>query len=115
VQNTNYSASVQQVVDIIQHHYHEPVQITDIADELHLNAVYLGQLFKKETGQTFSQYLADWRINRAKSLLRQGGLDIGLIAEEVGYQNNGYFYKVFKKQVGVSPRVYREQERQIKA
>jgi two-component system response regulator YesN len=42
-------------------------------------------------------------------------LDIGLIAEEVGYQNNGYFYKVFKKQVGVSPRVYREQERQIKA
>lgn len=114
VTDTRYSDSVQTMRSLVKQYYARPLQLTDIAERLHLNPVYLGQLFKKETGQTFSQYLADWRITQAKVLLRQGQLDIGLIAETVGYQNNGYFYKVFKKQVGVSPRTFREQNRLVR-
>lgn len=114
VTDTRYSDSVQTMRSLVKQYYARPLQLTDIAERLHLNPVYLGQLFKKETGQTFSQYLADWRITQAKVLLRQGQLDIGLIAETVGYQNNGYFYKVFKKQVGVSPRTFREQNRLLR-
>lgn len=113
VHDNHFSASVQRVVELIQKQYQDPLQLTEIADDLHLSPIYLGQLFKKETGATFSQYLVNWRIERAKAILRRSDTDIGQIAELVGYQNNGYFYKVFKKQVGVSPRVYRAQERQM--
>ncbi|WP_436667694.1 helix-turn-helix domain-containing protein, partial [Latilactobacillus sakei] len=79
-----------------------------VASELHLNAVYLGQLFKQEVGRSFAQFLNDYRVDVAVDLLRDSDLDIGQIAEAVGYQNSSYFYKLFKKQTGMSPGDYRK-------
>ena len=72
-----------------------------------MNADYLGRLFRKETGERFSNYLLAARIERAKRLIAESGqssLRIGAIAEAVGFGNNPqYFSQVFKKHTGLTP------------
>lgn len=72
-----------------------------------MNADYLGRLFRKETGERFSNYLLAARIERAKRLIAdsgQSGLRISAIAEAVGFGNNPqYFSQVFKKHTGLTP------------
>jgi len=76
-----------------------------------MNADYLGRLFRKETGERFSNYLLAARIERAKRLIAETGpaqLRIGAIAEAVGFGNNPqYFSQVFKKHTGFTPTEYK--------
>ncbi|THF73603.1 response regulator [Cohnella fermenti] len=83
------------------------ISLHAVAERLLLHPVWLSQLFKKETGRTFSEYLIDWRLNKAKLLLKESPLKIYEIAEKVGYQDLQHFGKLFKKRVGVSPKEYR--------
>jgi two-component system response regulator YesN len=73
-----------------------------------MNESYLSDLFKKETGSSFSSYLSNVRIDQSKDLLRQVDLKTQDIAEMVGYNNSRYFIKVFKKNTGMTPSEYRE-------
>lgn len=102
-----YSHNVALMRDLVQAHYDEPLTLGAVADDLHMNAVYLGQLFKQETGRSFSQYLNDARLGAAMGLLRNTGRDVNEIALATGYQNPSYFYKLFKQQTSMSPREYR--------
>lgn len=102
-----YTRNVQAMRQIVHDRYYESLTLTQVALELHLSPVYLGQLFKQETGRTFAQYLNDWRVRMAVDRLRHSEDDVIEIAQSVGYQNPSYFYKLFKKQMGVSPREYR--------
>ena len=103
-----FSRNVLAMRQIIQKRYPEQLSLAVVASELHLNAVYLGQLFKQEVGRSFAQFLNDYRVDVAVDLLRDSDQDIGQIAEVVGYQNSSYFYKLFKKQTGMSPGDYRK-------
>ncbi|WP_461226232.1 response regulator transcription factor [Lacticaseibacillus suihuaensis] len=103
-----YSRNVTEVLAIIQSRFKEPLTLGEIAGELHLSPVYLGQQFKKEVGQTVAQYLNDYRINQAIQLLERTEMDVNEIAHEVGYQTASYFFKTFKKQLNMSPGEYRE-------
>lgn len=71
-----------------------------------MNAVYLGQLFKKEMLIPFKQYLTEIRIEKAKELLRSGEYKVYQVSGMVGYQTTQYFSTVFKKVTGVSPAEY---------
>lgn len=102
-----FSRNVLAMRQIVHDRYAEQLTLTQVALELHLSAVYLGQLFKQETGRTFAQYLNDWRVRIAVDLLQNSEDDVTEIAQAVGYQNPSYFYKLFKKQMGMSPREYR--------
>lgn len=104
----HYSRNVKAVRHIVHQRYAEPLTLSNVADELHLNAVYLGQLFKQETGRSFAQYRNDWRVSVAIEMLRNAELDINQIALTVGYTNPNYFYKIFKEQTGMSPQKFRE-------
>lgn len=104
----HYSRNVKAVRHIVHRRYAEPLTLSNVADELHLNAVYLGQLFKQETGRSFAQYRNDWRVSVAIEMLRNAELDINQIALAVGYTNPNYFYKIFKDQTGMSPQKFRE-------
>jgi two-component system, response regulator YesN len=75
--------------------------------QYHIHPVYLGHLFHKETGENFTEYINRYRIERAKELLRNSSTKVQDIAKNVGYWETGYFYKQFKKFVGVSPRDFR--------
>jgi len=86
----------------------ETLTLGKLASEVFfMNADYLGRLFRKETGERFSNYLLAARIERAKQLIAAAGpspLRIGAIAEAVGFGNNPqYFSQVFKKHTGLTP------------
>lgn len=103
-----YSGNTQHMLEIIMERYAEDLSLKVVADELYLNVMYLGQLFKKETKKSFSQYLNQYRIKEAQNLLVHSDNNINEIAVAVGYTSAGYFYKNFKKICGISPKEFRE-------
>lgn len=103
-----YSEMVQQVLDILAERYMEDLTVKSVAEELHVNAVYLGQLFKKETERSFAQFLNQIRMKKAQNLLLYTTDTINEIAEETGYNNTNYFSKMFKKLNGLSPKEFRD-------
>ena len=107
-----HSAMMNQVLHYIQQHLHEEsMTLTKLANEIfYMNVDYLGKLFKKETGEKFSQYVMNMRMNEAKSMIEsQDTVKISQIAEKVGFGNNPqYFSQVFKKVTGLSPTEYKK-------
>lgn len=97
------STKIADVIAYIHAHYAEDITLSDAADGVYLNAAYLSRLFKKETGRTFSDYLTEVRIDAATRLIESSNLFIYEIAQQSGYRNLKYFYKVFKKVKGYSP------------
>lgn len=89
------------------HNYWEPLTIERMAEYLGLNKCYFCQLFKKETGKTYSQFLNEIRIEKSKELLKNTDMSILDIALSVGYNNQNYYTMAFKKITGVTPLKYR--------
>lgn len=97
---------IREVKEYVQRHYDREIKLAEIAELLHVNKNYLSQLFKKVTGDTFVSYLNKYRIEKAKTKLREGRYLIYEISEMVGYQNPTYFSQVFKSITGMSPSEY---------
>ena len=87
----------------------DSLSIRSAADYLHVSAPYLGRVFKRTTGQSFSDYLNDLRISRAKTMLINPSYTAGYIASELGFCNQSYFQVIFKRKVGTTPGEYRAQ------
>lgn len=100
---------VDQAMAYAEEHYVDNITTQSVAEELGLSRNYFGQLFKKETGTVFSEYLSKLRIQKAKKLLRGSNLKIYQISEQVGIEDSFYFSSLFKKFAGLSPSEYREQ------
>ncbi|HER2177857.1 TPA: helix-turn-helix transcriptional regulator, partial [Streptococcus pyogenes] len=98
---------ISEAVAYVEAHLSEHVTLREIADMLHLNSSYFSVLFKEQIGINFSEFLTRTRIQRAKEMLVQTALPISEIAEQVGYQTDKYFIKVFKSLEGLSPSKYR--------
>lgn len=89
--------------------YMDPdLSITEIAGHLNFNAAYLCSLYKNRTRKTINGALTEIRMNAAKELLSRTTLKLYEVAERVGYRDAKYFTRLFSKEVGVSPRQYRE-------
>lgn len=97
-----------QILSIIERDYGKNLTISDVAEEVYLSANYTGILFKKEMGQTFSDYLVRFRLEKAAQLLRGTHLKVYHIGSMVGYNNISYFCSAFKSAYGVTPSEYRE-------
>ncbi len=78
------------------------MSLNHVADIFHINANYLGRIFKRETGKRFVDYLVNIRVEKAKALLQRGDLEVQDIAHAVGYNQVKYFRMVFKKHTGMS-------------
>ncbi|MEK3854150.1 response regulator transcription factor [Cytobacillus sp. FSL H8-0458] len=102
------SPIVQNVLDYIHAHYDQGVSLKTLGQQFHVNAIYLGQLFQKELGVVFSEYLNRFRLEKAKELLRTTHYRAGEIGKMVGYSDTTYFYKQFKKTVGTTPSEWRK-------
>lgn len=85
----------------IEEHFDEKISLKDVAENLNLSKHYLCNIFKKETGDNMSHYINALRIEKAKRLLLQDK-KIKEVFEEVGYSNQQYFSKVFKKFTGMT-------------
>lgn len=101
------SPIVQQVLNYIHKNYADEFSLKLLGQQYNIHPVYLGQLFHKETGETFTEYINKYRIDKAKEMLRTTNLKVHEIARNAGYWETGYFYKQFKKHVGISPTDYK--------
>ncbi len=90
-------------VHFIREHHSQPLNLDVVAAEVGLSSAYFSRLFKEQVGLGFSDYLARVRVEAAKALLRQG-MPIADVSQQVGYSDQSYFSKVFKKLAGESPR-----------
>lgn len=99
----NFSKKVQQALQYIHQYYPQDISVDTVAEVLGISGVYLSQIFKKETGQTFLEYLTEYRIQVAKGLLERGDYKIYEVAAMVGYKTSQYFSQVFRKVTGMVP------------
>lgn len=103
-----YSPVIQQIVNYVNDKYYEELSLKLLSNKYNINSSYLGQLFIKEVGMSFSDYLNSVKNSKAKELLLSTNMKINDIAKEVGFIDTSYFYRKFKKYYGVSPSVFRE-------
>lgn len=95
------------IKEYVDTHYMEEVTPQNLAERFHINVSYLSQLFKKESGVTYTEYLTSLRIKNACRLLSTSNEKIAEIAERVGFHDYFYFTRVFKKMMDMSPSEYR--------
>jgi len=100
--------SIEEILHFIHEHYQEQLSVTHIANLFQIERRHLAYLFKRYTGMSPLNYLTEYRIRRSKELLRQADYSITKVAELVGFEDNLYFSRIFKKRTGCSPSAYRE-------
>ncbi|WP_141503128.1 response regulator transcription factor [Paenibacillus luteus] len=100
---------IHKIKTYIDQNYSKNISLRIIAGQFYFNPAYLGQLFKKNYGMYFNQYLQQLRITEAKKLLRMKDLRIYEVAERVGFNNSDYFVTQFDKLERMSPSEYRNQ------
>lgn len=100
------SLYVKKAISYIHKHYAENISLSSAADEIGITNVYLSALFKDEIKTGFSDYLCDLRLEKAKVLLEEGKQDIKEIIQSCGFNNYAYFFKVFKKKMGITPKEF---------
>lgn len=109
-----YSSAVKEMVSVIEENYGMRLGLDSFADKFRLTPEYLSNLFAKETGMTFSNYLKKIRMEKAKELILNTDMKIYEVACSVGYPDQKYFSKVFKEYTGVSAKQYAIDERKNK-
>lgn len=92
----------------IEQHYGEKLSLEEVAGVVNLNPVYFCSLFKKSTGKNYTEYLTEFKIRKAKEMLKNTDANINEIAEKLGFADSRYFSKLFKKEVGVKPTDFRK-------
>lgn len=92
----------------IREHYTENLSLKRLGEHFYMNSAYLGQIFKKHYGVSFSDYLNQLRIDEAERLLRRTDHKVYEIAEQVGYRDSDYFISRFEKIKGETPAQYRK-------
>jgi len=95
------------IKDYLNVNYREPIVLEDLGKHFYKNPSYLCSLFSKSVGKTIFEYITSTRINHAKKMLRTSSCKVADVAFQVGYENQKYFYQVFKKNVGITPSQYR--------
>ncbi|WP_024371665.1 response regulator [Exiguobacterium sp. ZOR0005] len=101
-----------QIGAYIERHYAEELSLQGMSERFFLSREYISRRFKQQYGVNLSEYLLSIRMLEAKRLLETSRQRIYEVAQAVGFSDDKYFRKVFKKQVGVTPNEYREQYQQ---
>ncbi len=101
---------VLRAMEYISMNYSQKLTLTKIAEQLCITPNYLGELFKKHAGQNVSEYITDYRLEKARQYLTNPKLRIGEIAGKVGINDVRYFSTMFRKKYGMTPTEYRNQE-----
>ncbi len=96
----------------IRENYADNLTLKGLSEKYYVNSAYLGQLFRKKYGQSFKDYLNNYRMDRAADILLHSDKKIILVAEEVGYHDLDYFVNRFIQVKGCTPAKFRKQMQQ---
>jgi len=102
---------INRILKIIYEKYTEPLFLQDLAEIVHLDASYLSDLFKKKTGQSLTQFIQKVRVDASLFMLDHTDLAIGTIGEKVGFQNDNYFNRIFRKWMKMTPNEFRKRKK----
>ena len=102
------SKPVRDILQFISSHYGEDITLNDIANMVELSRTYVCGLFKKEMGVNLTAYIMEYRVEKAKELHRDTNLKSYEIAQKVGFLDESYFSRSFKKITGQSPNAYKK-------
>lgn len=108
----HYSPPVQKAILHINNHLNGDLSLKSLSATQNMNASYLSALFKKETGQTVTDYVNQMRVQQAERMLGTTKLQIQTVAQHCGISDVNYFSKMFKKYTGKSPIQYRKELQQ---
>lgn len=109
-QEKNYDLSyihIEKMKEYIRNHYREDLKLMDLARQFGFSYCYISTYFKENMPEGFSGYLNKIRIGKARSMLLHTTKSIAEVGSEVGYTDQSYFCRVFKKTTGVTPGRYR--------
>ena len=88
--------------------FKKPLSLDEVAKHVHLSPTYFSYLFSQVRKQSFSNFLIETRLEKAKELLEKyPNISISAIARLIGFNDSNYFSRVFKKKIGISPSSYR--------
>lgn len=107
--NSNHSnaIAINLAKQYIINNFNKNITLKDVADEVFLSQNYLSELFKKEIGEGFHDFLSNYRIKKAKEILLTTNLKIYEVAQNVGYNDSITFGRAFKKIAGTTPNNFR--------
>ena len=106
--NSRYDNSVEKAKEYIRENYgDENISLNVVSKYVNLSPTHFSMIFSQEAGKTFTEFLTETRMEKAKELLLCTPKRSSEIAYEVGFHDTHYFYYVFKKTVGCSPRQFR--------
>jgi two-component system response regulator YesN len=101
-----------QAKSFIRDHFADPLSLSKVAKHVAVNPAYLSYSFTKYCGQSFLEYLTQYRITKAKELLHQTPFQIQEVARQIGYTDIAYFTRLFRRVTGLTPGTYRSLHRQ---
>ena len=99
----------EEITSYIKEHY-QNITIQQLTKQFHFQEDYFNRLIKSKVGVTYTEYVQDLRLKMAEQLLLETNLSIDEISEEIGYQNKGYFYKLFMERYHITPAQFRKKE-----
>lgn len=104
----NYSPPVLDAMQYVEAHFAERITLDEIAGAVYLSKAYFSTLFHRETGQKFSVYLQEVRLEKARDMLLKSRKSMQEIADQTGFFDAPHFSRSFKEKFGVSPLEYRK-------
>lgn len=108
--NSKDSKFIRNVVGLMKERMSENITIKDFAEHFSFSPSHIGFLIKEKSGNTFNELLVQLRMEKACELLRQPGVKIYEVADQVGYRYLPYFSRQFKEKFGLTPLEYRKRE-----
>lgn len=102
---------VNKILDYIDHHFDKDITVKSLSKYVMMGENYVSALFKKKMGKTLIHYLHEVRVARACAYLEETDLPVSEIGARVGFVNDNYFIKIFKRIVGMTPSQYRQSVR----
>jgi AraC-like DNA-binding protein len=102
------SRNISEIIEWVRLHVQQAISVAEVAEKFAYNKDYLSRLFRNKTGYTLQEYIHLAKISKSKDLLTRSTSSIKQIADSVGFQDEKYFMRLFKRYVKMTPTEYRQ-------
>lgn len=99
---------IKEALQFVFAHPEKMYTLIEVAQHCHVSTGYLSRLFSKQLGESYSKFIPKVKVDWSKRMLKEDDYTISEIADRLGFNETGYFIKIFKKQTGVTPLVYKK-------
>ncbi|MDU1855092.1 MAG: AraC family transcriptional regulator, partial [Clostridium baratii] len=108
-----HNSILKPAIEYIYSHKNENVSLKKASDLCHISSSYFSRIFSKEVGQNYSTYISKLKIEWAKQLLISTDITVSEISDNLGFNESGYFIKIFKKYESITPSLYRKYHKNL--